>query len=86
MAHVVMEVAPAPAERLLETARKGVRQAFEEKRNLTEVDISLYPAPYQGPEGPLPLLTASVPKDRLEDFLKEGLKYERLWLNPSPGP
>lgn len=86
VAHVVMEVAPAPAERLLETARKGVRQAFEEKRNLTEVDISLYPAPYQGPEGPLPLLTASVPKDRLEDFLKEGLKYERLWLNPSPGP
>lgn len=75
-----------PAERLLETAQKGVRQAFEEKRNLTEVDISLYPAPYQGPEGPLPLLTASVPKDRLEDFLKAGLKYERLWLNPSPGP
>ncbi len=86
VAHVLMEAAPAPANRLLEMAKGAVRQAFQVKEGLAEVDVSLYAAPYQGPEGPLPLLTASVPKGRLEEFLRLGFKYDRLWLNPSLGP
>lgn len=86
VAHVLLEARPAPAERLWEMAQEAVRQAFQARKGLAEVDVSLYPAPYQGPQGPLPLLTASVPRNRLEDFLRLGLRFDRLWVNPDPSP
>ncbi|MFC4454863.1 polysaccharide deacetylase family protein [Deinococcus sonorensis] len=54
--------------------------------SLSEVDLSVYDrSSYGGFGGPLPLLTASVPRARLNDFLAwtQGRgAYDRVWLNP----
>jgi peptidoglycan/xylan/chitin deacetylase (PgdA/CDA1 family) len=74
--------------RLLSLAQQLVQRAFAARSSLAVVDVSLYQAEgYAGFGGPLPLLTASVPKARLEEFLRlrpEALGlYDHLWLNPS---
>jgi peptidoglycan/xylan/chitin deacetylase (PgdA/CDA1 family) len=82
--HVVLQVSQGgnpPG--LLRLAQEAAQEAFRARPQLAEVDLSLYPAPYQGP-GELPLFTASVPKGRLGEFLalREPSGYERLWWNP----
>ncbi|WP_019586221.1 polysaccharide deacetylase family protein [Deinococcus apachensis] len=50
-------------------AAQVVRGAFAARPSLAEVDVSLYDrASYGGFGGPLPLFTASVPRDRLGNF------------------
>ncbi|MGI8748726.1 MAG: polysaccharide deacetylase family protein, partial [Deinococcus sp.] len=55
---------------------------------LSEVDLSLYDrSSYGGFGGPLPLLTASVPRARLPEFLSWAAgsgSYDRVWLNIAP--
>jgi peptidoglycan/xylan/chitin deacetylase (PgdA/CDA1 family) len=74
--------------RLLSLAQQLVQRAFAARGSLAVVDVSLYQAEgYAGFGGPLPLFTASVPKTRLEEFLRLrpetlGL-YDHLWLNPN---
>ena len=59
------------------------------RERLDEVDISVYDkASYGGFGGPLPLLTASVPRARLDEFLDWSAgrgNYERAWINIRPG-
>lgn len=87
VAHLILETPRRDGPALLAQAQEAVRKAFL-RMDLAEVDVSLYPAPYQGPAGPLPLFTASVPKRDLPRFLalKAPQGYERLWLNPDPTP
>ncbi|GBF04258.1 hypothetical protein DAERI_010430 [Deinococcus aerius] len=58
--------------------------------SLAEVDLSVYDrGSYAGFGGPLPLLTASVPRGRLNGFLNwtvTGAFYERVWVNPGNLP
>ncbi|WP_424950504.1 polysaccharide deacetylase family protein [Deinococcus sp.] len=65
------------------------RRVLAAREGLDEVDVSVYDrASYGGFGGPLPLLTASVPRDRLDDFLAwtagKG-PYERAWVSTRPG-
>jgi peptidoglycan/xylan/chitin deacetylase (PgdA/CDA1 family) len=88
-AHLVLEVPKDKASppSLLRLAQEALGQALGARPGLGEVDLSLYPSPYRGPED-FPLFTASVPKDRVREFLalKEPRGYERLWLNPGRAP
>jgi peptidoglycan-N-acetylglucosamine deacetylase len=56
---------------------------------LAEVDISVYDkASYGGFGGPLPLLTVSVPRERLNEVLAWSTgrgDYERAWISSKPG-
>lgn len=75
----------------LNLAQATVAAAFKARASLTEVDVSVYNASgYDGFGGPAPRLTASVPRSRLEEFLKlEPSRmgaYDRLWINPSLMP
>ncbi|GAB5602299.1 polysaccharide deacetylase family protein [Thermus sp. FJN-A] len=84
VAHVILQVPKGtPPSGLLHLAQQALGLAFKARPGLDEVDLSLYPSPYQGPSG-FPLFTASVPRERAQAFL--GLKvptgYDRLWLNP----
>jgi peptidoglycan-N-acetylglucosamine deacetylase len=68
-----------------------VSLAFKARPSLTEVDVSVYNASgYDGFGGPAPRFTASVPRVRLEEFLKLELSavaaYDRLWVNPNLMP
>ncbi|MEZ0321421.1 MAG: polysaccharide deacetylase family protein [Thermus sp.] len=85
VAHVVLEVEAkgAKAEVLLRLAQKAAEAAWQAHPSLSEVDLSLFAAPYRGAET-LPLFTASVPKNRAAEFfaLREARGYDRLWLNP----
>lgn len=83
-AHVVLQVPKdTPPSGLLRLAQQAAELAFQARPSLDEVDLSLYPSPYRGP-GEFPLFTASVPRERVREFL--GLEtpsgYDRLWLNP----
>ncbi|GAA5335160.1 polysaccharide deacetylase family protein [Thermus hydrothermalis] len=82
-AHVVLEAETKNPERLLHLAQRAAEEAWRARPSLDEVDLSVYGAPYRGPED-LPLFTASVPKPLAPAFfaLREPVGYERLWLNP----
>lgn len=72
----------------LSLAQTTVAAAFKARPSFSEVDVSVYNASgYDGFGGPAPRLTASVPRSRLEEFLKLELggvgAYDRLWINPN---
>ena len=75
----------------LKLAQAAVERTFDARPTLDEVDVSVYRAgSYQGFGGPLPRLTASVPRARLNAFLAleaPTIKdYERIWVNPTAVP
>ena len=75
----------------LQLAIEAVKRTYAARPGLAEVDVSVYLLEsYEGFGGPLPKLTASVPRDRLEEFraLKPATLpgYERAWNNPSDTP
>ena len=92
-AHVVLllpasDLKPGRAETL---ARAAVQRSFAVRPSLSEVAVSVYHQEgYMGFGGPAPLLTASVPKVRLNDFLQgfghTGTPYDRAWMNPDLSP
>ncbi len=88
-AHLVLEVPKDKASppSLLRLAQEALSLALAARPGLGEVDLSLYPSPYPGPAG-FPLFTASVPRERVRDFLalKAPSGYDRLWLNPGLVP
>jgi len=91
VAHAILLVPKAQIKSplLLELAQKAVQESFQARTTLSEVDVSVFQKEgFQGLAGPLPLLTASVPVNRLESFLKLGpqapktwSRYGRLWVN-----
>lgn len=75
----------------LSLAQATVAAAFKARASFNEVDVSVYNASgYDGFGGPAPRLTASVPRTRLEEFLRlepGGVgAYDRLWINPNLTP
>ncbi|WP_216326188.1 polysaccharide deacetylase family protein [Deinococcus aestuarii] len=79
----------ATGRRALDLATESVLRTFRAAPGLGEVDVSVYRAQgYWGFGGPLPLLTLSVPRDRLPTFRAEIAdgRYDRLWTNPGTTP
>jgi peptidoglycan-N-acetylglucosamine deacetylase len=72
----------------LALAQQVATQAFAARDSLNQIDLAVYRAgDYQGedPAAPLPRLTASVTRLRLEEFVRLDSStlqgYERLWIN-----
>ncbi|WP_199489360.1 MULTISPECIES: polysaccharide deacetylase family protein [unclassified Meiothermus] len=87
VAHALVLMSDTQPALMLRKAQQVVAQVFLTRSSLSEVDISLYRRDeYAGFGGPLPRLTASVPRARLDAFERltpANLKnYDRLWLNP----
>lgn len=75
----------------LTLSQAAVQRTFAARPALAEVDVSVYVREtYGGFGGPSPLLTASVPRERLAAFLNltPGTlgRYPRLWQNPAAEP
>ncbi|WP_425148667.1 polysaccharide deacetylase family protein [Deinococcus sp.] len=92
-AHAVLLLPSSAATRedALHLAHDAATKALAARPQLSEVAVSVYRAEgYQGFGGPAPLLTASVPRARLAEFVGTALSkaagYERLWLNPDAVP
>ena len=89
VAGAVLTLTPDDYGRARALAGYVARRVLGDRAQLDEVDISVYDkASYGGFGGPLPLLTASVPRDRLNDFLAWSAgraDYERAWVSPRPG-
>jgi peptidoglycan/xylan/chitin deacetylase (PgdA/CDA1 family) len=89
VAGAVVTLTPADRPRARALAGYVARRVLAAREGLNEVDISVYDrAGYGGFGGPLPLLTASVPRDRLDDFLEWSAgkgSYERAWVSSMPG-
>jgi peptidoglycan/xylan/chitin deacetylase (PgdA/CDA1 family) len=71
----------------LALAQAAVATAFKQRASLSEVDVSVYDAVgFDGFGGPPPRFTASVPRERAEEFarLEPGRvgTYDRAWVNP----
>ena len=83
---VLVRGARGRLEVILPLAQTVAKLALEARPRLDEVDLSVYRREdYAGFGGPSPYFTASVPRNRLPEFLK--LKpgkddYDRLWINP----
>ncbi|WP_261665125.1 polysaccharide deacetylase family protein [Deinococcus sp. Marseille-Q6407] len=90
VAHTVLTVTPQERQHLRPLAVFVARRVLAARPSLDEVDISVYDqGSYAGFGGPLPVLTASVPRARLDDFLAWGTRrrpYERVWVNPGNLP
>ena len=89
---ILVKAGKTPAE-LLYLTRQAVDGALEQRPQLHEVDVSVYAADsYAGFGGPTPLLTASVARSRVHEFVRQGLDFERLHFRDSriahhsPGP
>ncbi|WP_425146181.1 polysaccharide deacetylase family protein [Deinococcus sp.] len=80
---LTLEASDQPRARAL--AGYAARRVLAAREQLDEVDVSVYDKDsYGGFGGPLPILTASVPRDRLEAFESwaQGRgSYERVWIN-----
>ena len=89
VAGAVLTLTPDDYPRARALAGYVARRVLAAREQLNEVDISVYDkASYSGFGGPLPLLTASVPRERLSDFLEWSAgkdSYERAWLSSTPG-
>ncbi len=89
VAGAVLTLIPGDYPRARALAGYVARRVLAAREQLDEVDISVYDkASYGGFGGPLPLLTASVPRERLGDFLDWAAgrgSYERAWLSSTPG-
>jgi len=86
-AMVLLERTRLTPEKLLSLAQRAAERSFAARSSLNEVDVSVYQKEgYFGIGGPLPLLTASVPRARLTQFLALTPQtldtYDRLWWNP----
>jgi peptidoglycan/xylan/chitin deacetylase (PgdA/CDA1 family) len=81
VAHALILADPGSDEQfLLGLTRQAVRGALEARPSLHQVDVSVYHrANYMSFGGPPPILTASVPRARLDEFESDGLNFERLW-------
>ena len=67
---VLLERTRVTPEKMLGLAQQAAARSFATRASLNEVDVSVYQKEgYFGIGGPLPLLTASVPKARLGQFL-----------------
>jgi peptidoglycan/xylan/chitin deacetylase (PgdA/CDA1 family) len=88
VASAVITVASKDQSRARALVGYVARRVLAAREALDEVDISVYDkASYGGFGGPLPLLTASVPRDRLDEFLDWSAgkgSYERAWINNMP--
>ena len=88
VAHAILTLNAAQHPQARTLAETAVQRVFAARPDLTEVDVSVYDAgSYGGFGGPLPLLTASVPRARLIDFQTWAAgrgAYERAWVNPGP--
>lgn len=87
VAHALVLMSDPQPTPMLRKAQQVALQVFLARPSLSEVDISVYRREeYAGFGGPLPRLTASVPRARLEAFGRltpANLRgYDRLWLNP----
>jgi peptidoglycan-N-acetylglucosamine deacetylase len=76
---------------ILPLAQSVAKRTLAARPSLDEVDLSIYRREdYAGFGGPSPYFTASVPRDRLLEFLKltpNASDYDRLWINPkTPAP
>ncbi|MFK7600889.1 polysaccharide deacetylase family protein [Deinococcus sp. SM5_A1] len=94
-AHAIVTVTPTERGALRPLAAEVVRRVLAARPSLSEVDLSIYDrGSYAGFGGPLPVLTASVPRNRLDDFLAwtaqeqagSVASYERVWVNPGNLP
>ncbi|MBS2039081.1 polysaccharide deacetylase family protein [bacterium] len=75
----------ADQQELLGLVRQSVQGALRERSSLSQVDVSVYHAgTYLSFGGPPPMMTASVPRSRLQEFLDEGMNFERLWYGGAP--
>lgn len=90
VAHAIVTVTPEERGNLRPLVLNIVQRIQDARPELDEVDISVYDkATYAGFGGPLPVLTASVPQDRLNDFQAWATRkaaYERVWVNPGNLP
>jgi peptidoglycan-N-acetylglucosamine deacetylase len=92
VAGAVLTVTPGDAARARVLAAYTARRVLAERPSLAEVDLSVYDrASYGGFGGPLPLFTASVPRERLGEFLAWAATtqpggYDRAWTNTGPLP
>ncbi|GAA5532738.1 polysaccharide deacetylase family protein [Deinococcus aluminii] len=90
VAHAVVTVTPEERPGARALMAEVVRRVLAARPSLDEVDVSVYDrGSYAGFGGPLPLLTASVPRVRLNDFAAwaQGQNYyERAWQNPGNLP
>ncbi|WP_229776062.1 polysaccharide deacetylase family protein [Deinococcus ruber] len=91
VAGAVLTVAEGDRPRARALAGYAARRILATRPQLDEVDVSVYDrGSYAGFGGPLPILTASVPRLRLEEFLNwaDGHgSYDRAWVNakaPTP--
>ncbi|PNY80847.1 polysaccharide deacetylase family protein [Deinococcus koreensis] len=86
VAHAVLTVEPAQRGRLRPLVQEVARRVLAARPELSEVDLSVYDrGAYASFGGPLPVLTASVPRRRLDDFTAWAGgtgAYERVWVNP----
>lgn len=74
------------AENVRTLALEAALRSYQAKPDLSEVDVSVYRAEtYRGFGGPLPILTLSVPRERLEQFPAEWQAgtYDRTWTAPN---
>lgn len=82
---ILLPTTQASQARATHLALLAAERAYRADPALLEVDVSVYQAgSYAGFGGPLPLLTLSVPRERLAG-LASSLKsdqYDRLWINP----
>ncbi|GHF49263.1 polysaccharide deacetylase familiy protein [Deinococcus metalli] len=88
VAHAILTLTPEQHAQAREIAGTVVARVYAARPDLAEVDVSVYDASsYAGFGGPLPLLTASVPRARTMDFeawtAGRG-PYDRQWVNPGP--
>ncbi len=90
VAHAVVTVTPQERSGARALLEQVVRRVLAARPSLDEVDVSVYDrGSYAGFGGPLPLLTASVPRARLTDFAAWAAgrgSYERVWQNPGNLP
>lgn len=88
--HAVVTVTPEERGNLRPLVLEVAQRVLASRPSLDEVDISVYDkSRYAGFGGPLPILTASVPRDRLSDFADwagDKTPYERVWVNPGNLP
>lgn len=89
-ASAIVTVTPQERQNLRPLVLDIARRTLDARPSLDEVDISVYDrGSYAGFGGPLPVLTASVPRDRLNDFqawASDHQAFERVWVNPGNLP
>ncbi len=88
---VLIPTAELNSAHVMALSRLVVQRTFAVRPALSEVAVSVYRAEgYMGFGGPAPVLTASVPRARLDGFMREfgrpDVRYDRAWINPDHLP